>query len=285
MGIFEANDGTVLAFHRMGAGRPLICVPGGPMQASAYLGDLGGLAMKWPLLALDLRGTGDSAEPADPGTYRCDRQVDDLEALRVHLGFDTLDLLAHSGGATIAMLYAARYPRRVGRLALVTPTPRPVGIDVTNEDRRAVAVLRQGEPWFAESFASLERIWAGSATDEDWVAITPFVYGRWDETARSHAERAESLTNRAAAAVYYSDDAFDPAAVRAGLALLTAPVLILAGEYDIQLGPKHAAQYAAFFSSPLAPPAQVAVLPAAGHFPWLDDPASFVDQLIRWLHG
>ncbi|MFI5908038.1 alpha/beta fold hydrolase [Dactylosporangium sp. NPDC051541] len=285
MAIFEAFDGTVLAFHRMGAGRPLVCVPGGPMQASSYLGDLGGLARRWPLLALDLRGTGDSEEPADPGTYRCDRQVDDLEALRVHLGFDTIDLLAHSGGATLAMLYAARFPTRVGRLALVTPSPRPVGIEVTNDDRRDVAVLRRDEPWFPEAFASLERIWAGTATDADWVAITPFVYGRWDDTARANAERAESLTNRAAAAAYYADDAFDPVAVRAGLALLTAPVLILAGEFDVQLGPKHAAEYAAFFGSPLAPPAEVAVMPGAGHFPWLDDPESFVARLTQWLRG
>ena len=41
MDIFDASDGTRLAYHRAGAGSPLICVPGGPMRASAYLGDLG----------------------------------------------------------------------------------------------------------------------------------------------------------------------------------------------------------------------------------------------------
>ena len=45
------------------------------MQASAYLGDLGGLSAHRSLVLLDLRGTGESAIPADPATYRCDRQV------------------------------------------------------------------------------------------------------------------------------------------------------------------------------------------------------------------
>ncbi|MFL6121677.1 alpha/beta fold hydrolase, partial [Actinophytocola sp.] len=90
MATFTAGDGTRLAYHRTGEGAPLICVPGGPMQSSAYLADLGGVS---PLARLDPRGTGESATPADPATYRCDRQVDDVEALRVHLGLDRVDLL------------------------------------------------------------------------------------------------------------------------------------------------------------------------------------------------
>ncbi|MER7498983.1 hypothetical protein AB0L05_07440 [Nonomuraea pusilla] len=43
MPIFSAPDGTALAYHLTGEGEPLVCVPGGPMRASAYLGDLGGL--------------------------------------------------------------------------------------------------------------------------------------------------------------------------------------------------------------------------------------------------
>ena len=59
---------------------------------------------------LEHRGTGESAVPQDPETYRIDRMVADVEALRVHLGLEQLDILAHSAGANLAMLYAIAHP-------------------------------------------------------------------------------------------------------------------------------------------------------------------------------
>ena len=61
------------------------------MQASAYLGDLGGLSAHRTLILVDLRGTGASSVPGDPASYRCDRLVDDVEALRTHLMEDGVD--------------------------------------------------------------------------------------------------------------------------------------------------------------------------------------------------
>jgi pimeloyl-ACP methyl ester carboxylesterase len=275
---FTAPDGTQLAYHRAGVGDPLICLPGGPMQASVYLDDLGGLSAHRTLVRLDLRGTGDSAAPADQASYRCDRQVDDVEALRAHLGLERIDLLGHSAGGTLAVLYAARHPERVGRLALLNPSPRAVGLDIADADRRAVAELRRGEDWFPEAFAAFERIWAGQATAAEWGAITPFSYGRWDAASRAVAARGPAQTNGDAAAVYYSAGAVDPDAVRSAVADLRAPVLLVAGEYDVGLPPKRAVEFAGLF-----PGSELVVAPGAGHFPWLDDPQWLVATLAAFL--
>lgn len=272
MQTFSATDGTQLAYHRTDTGDPLVCVPGGPMQASAYLGDLGGLPS---LLRLDLRGTGESAVPADPSSYRVDRQVDDIEALRVHLGLDRIDLLGHSAGGALAVLYAARHPDRVNRLVLVTPSPRVVGVEIADEDRRELAELRGGEPWFAAAYAAFERIWAGAPTDADWAGIAPFSYGRWDADSQANEARHETETNGEAAAAYYSVGALDPDATRAALTRLSAPVLLVAGEYDVGLPPKRAAEYAGLF-----PRAELVVQPGSGHYPWLDDPEWFVREVL-----
>ena len=56
MPAFSAPDGTELAYHVRGEGPPLLCLPGGPMHASAYLGDLGGLAAHRRLVLLDFWG-------------------------------------------------------------------------------------------------------------------------------------------------------------------------------------------------------------------------------------
>jgi len=271
-------DGTRLAYHQIGAGEPLICLPGGPMRASTYLGDLGGLSKRRLLVRLDLRGTGESAEPADPTSYRCDRLVDDVEALRRHLGLDQVDLLGHSAGGSLAVLYAARFPAHIRRLVLLNPSPRAVGLEVTDADRRHVAELRTGEPWFPDAFAAFKRIWSGDATDDDWDAIAPFSHGRWDAVSRAYDADGPSQRNATAAATYYSDGAVDSDAVRSGLADLQAPVLLVAGEYDVVLPPKQAAEYAGLF-----PRAELAVQSGGGHNPWLDDSEWLVQTVTRFF--
>lgn len=267
---FDAPDGTRLAYHQLGDGEPLVCLPGGPMLASACLGDLGGLSAHRSLMSLDLRGTGDSATPADPASYRCDRQVADVEALRVRLGRDRIDLLGHSAGGSLAVLYAASHPDRVGRVVLVCPSPRVVALEITNADRRQVAELRGGEAWFPDALAAFERIWAGAPTDADFTAIAPFFHGRWDAERQAHAAWEDGLRNTDAAAAYYADGALSPEATRSAIAALQAPVLLIAGEYDLALPPTRAAEYAGLFGH-----AELAVAPGSSHSPWLDDPTWF----------
>lgn len=275
---FRAPDGTRLAYHQAGTGEPLVCLPGGPMWPTSYLGDLGGLPAYRSLVMLDLRGTGESAVPTDPASYRCDRLTGDAEALRSHLGHDRIDLLGHSAGATLAVLYAARYPHRVGRLVLVAPSPRAAGLRLADADLRGAARLRQGEPWFPVAFAAIQRVWSGQYTGADRDASAPFFYGRWNEASQAHHARAEAERNVAAAAMYYADGALDPGATRSALTRLQAPVLVVAGEYDVALPPKYARDYAGMFVN-----AEVAVQPGAGHYPWLDDPGWFTAAVARFL--
>ncbi|MEV8535508.1 alpha/beta hydrolase [Streptomyces sp. NPDC051211] len=281
MPTLTAPDGTELAYRVLGdgTGAPVVCLPGGPMRDSVYLGDLGGLAARRRLIVADQRGAGLSATPEDPASYRCDRLVGDVEALREHLGLDRMDLLAHSAAANLAVRYAEQYPHRVGRLALITPGTDAVGLTVTGEDRREVGRLRKGEPWYAAASAAFDAIDAGEAAAEDWVTIAPFLYGRWNETAQAHRAAEGTQWNSAAAEVFGSEGAFDPGATRARISTLDTRVLVLAGEFDLASPPHVLARFADLF-----PRAEFVVQSGAGHYPWLDDADRFVSTTVGFLN-
>ena len=279
MSSFASYDGTTLAYTQVGEGPPLLCLPGGPGRAAAYLEDLGGLARTRTLVLLDLRATGRSEVPPDPASLRFDRLADDVEALRRHLGLETADVLGHSAGTLVAQVWAVRHPDRVGRLVLVTPSDRLQG-----GDRADVAEIRAGradEPWYADAAeAQAALAYAPPAQQQSLVRATrPFFYGRWDARTQEHAASADRQSSRRAELGFAAGpDEVDGAALLAGLHAVTAPVLIVGGERDALTGVAAVHRVAAAF-----PRAQAVVLPRAGHFPWVDEPDAFCAAIEPFL--
>ena len=118
------RDGRKLGYRQLGNGPVLVCHPGGPGFSSLYFGDLAGLWERYTLVLLNPRGTGGSDKPADTRAYQIDDYVDDVEALREHLGLERVMLLGHSHGGTVAQAYAAKHPGRVRKLVLASTLAR-----------------------------------------------------------------------------------------------------------------------------------------------------------------
>jgi pimeloyl-ACP methyl ester carboxylesterase len=62
-------------------------------------------------------------EGADLAGYTLAEQADDIEAARVALGYQRIDLLSESAGTRLAMIYAWRYPNDVERSAMIGVNP------------------------------------------------------------------------------------------------------------------------------------------------------------------
>jgi len=77
------------------------------------------LSQRWQVVALDLRGHGRSSHIAAGGWYHYVDYFDDIRATIDHCGWPRVDLLGHSLGGTLASLFAALYPERVGELLLI----------------------------------------------------------------------------------------------------------------------------------------------------------------------
>jgi pimeloyl-ACP methyl ester carboxylesterase len=275
---FASYDGTELGYRVVGEGPPLICLPGGPGRAAEYLGDLGGLATTRQLILLDPRGVGSSADPADPATFRADRLVRDVEALREHLGLERIDLLAHSAGAVLGTLYAVAHPHRLSHLALITPGLGALDIHGTEEDFTAIVERFADEPWYPAARGALEKITAGDLSMEAFRVSRLLFYGSWTEAAQAHATLGMAPRHLAARLGYFADLPLDPSANKSALTQLTAPVLLYAGNRDAVVPPATVHQAAALFHDAL-----VIVQPEAGHYPWIDDPAAFAAALEAFL--
>ena len=279
MPFLTAADGTRLAFTEVGDGPPLLCVPGGPGRAAAYLEDLGGVAGARTLVRLDSRATGMSEVPDDPSTLRFDRLADDVEAAREHLGLDQLDVLGHSAGSLVTQVWAARYPQRVRSLVLVTPVASLQG--GTRSDVAAIRASRSDEPWYADAAEAAAALAdAPPAQQQALVRATrPFLYGRWDERTQEHAASADrQSTRRAEEGFGAGAEKVDVGRLRDALGGVAAPVLVVGGERDGVTGVQAVHEVAASF-----PAAQAVVVPRAGHFPWVDEPEAFADVVRRFL--
>lgn len=124
-GFVEAGEGVRLYYRIVGNGpEPVVLIHGGPGFTSDYLiDDLETMARAHSLFAYDQRGIGRSTLVSDSSALAAQKYVDDLEAVRKHLGLEQLTLLGHSWGVAPAILYAAQYPARVRRMILVGTIP------------------------------------------------------------------------------------------------------------------------------------------------------------------
>ena len=112
-GFIDAGNGVKLYYRLVGTGsEPVVLIHGGPGFTSDYLADdLMPMARNHSLLVYDQRGIGRSTLVSDSTALAAERYVEDLEAIRKHLGLEQLTLLGHSWGVVPATLYAMQYPR------------------------------------------------------------------------------------------------------------------------------------------------------------------------------
>ncbi|KAL7928366.1 alpha/beta-hydrolase [Trichoderma chlorosporum] len=120
---FKTETGSVLQYFKRGNGPTMIVAPPAWGLSSKYLQEtLAPLEQTFTLIYLEFRANGKSTRP-DPSHMSCWHLADDIEYLRKELRLEKIaHLLAHSGGGTIALWYAIRYPDKVDRLVLLNHT-------------------------------------------------------------------------------------------------------------------------------------------------------------------
>tara|TARA_B100001093_G_scaffold86342_1_gene78141 strand:+ start:2923 stop:3762 length:840 start_codon:yes stop_codon:yes gene_type:complete len=116
------DSNVTLSALKAGAGDPLIMIPGWSQSSEEWKGSAASLSAVREVIALDMRGHGESDKP-DYG-YRVYRLAQDLHETINKLEFPTVDLMAHSMGCSVTWAYIDLYGQdRIGRLVLVDQAP------------------------------------------------------------------------------------------------------------------------------------------------------------------
>ncbi len=101
---------------------PLVVLHGGPGYPHHYLQNLSELADNgYAVILYDQLGCGKSDRPDDPALWTIELFIDELNSLRKELDLDSINILGHSWGGTLAVEYLLTKPEGVNKLILSSP--------------------------------------------------------------------------------------------------------------------------------------------------------------------
>jgi pimeloyl-ACP methyl ester carboxylesterase len=114
---FANVNGTRLRYLAAGQGDPVVLLHGYAETSHMWLPLIPKLADRHTVIAVDLRGAGQSATPQDGYTKAAMAQ--DIHALTQKLGYKQIRIVGHDIGLMVAYAFAAQYPSEVDRIVLM----------------------------------------------------------------------------------------------------------------------------------------------------------------------
>ncbi|MDE0066794.1 MAG: alpha/beta hydrolase [Acidimicrobiaceae bacterium] len=125
MGTITTNDGVRLNYMEKGTGPPIVIVPGWNQTAALYGRQIDAFSKSYRVLALDLRGHGESEAPAHG--YRMSRYAMDLRTLITEATDGDAHVLGHSMGCCVLWSYFDLFDGdRIDRAVFVDMATHPV---------------------------------------------------------------------------------------------------------------------------------------------------------------
>lgn len=258
------RDGARIAYAVLGAGPPLIIVPGWvshlalQLEEPQFRGFVDSLARRHQVILFDKLGTGLSDRTRTE--YTLERDLADLQTVADAVGARTFTLFAFSQGGPLAISWAAAHPERVDHLILCGTYARGSRVARPDVQETLISLVRNSWGLGSELFADL------------------FMREEAEHGA-THAELArfqrESATAETAASILhqlYSVDVTDL------LGRVKAPTLVIHRSGDIAFRPKLGIELAAAI-----PNARLVLLDGKSHWPWLGDSQQILEPIREFL--
>ena len=267
------GSGLVPDGNRMREKPVAFLVHGGPgADHTSFKPTLSPLSQKMQLVYFDHRGQGRSARGAKE-TYTLDNNVEDMEALRQHLGLEQIVVIGASYGGMVALTYASRYPQNVSHLIAIVTVP-----DYRFLARAKEILAQRGTD---EQKAIAQRLWDGNFENEaqlrEYFTVMRSLYSITFDPAAPPKAWDRSIVSPDAINVAFGGflRTYD---IRSELPKITAPTLVIGARHDWICPPE--------FSEAIAsaiPNADLRIFEHSGHSIRADEPEALLDAIAGFI--
>lgn len=200
---FSSFDGVTIAYTDQGKGTPIILIHGFINTSASFnntvLKDTL-LAQGYRVIAPDLRGNGNSDKPLTEASYSKDAEVKDLECLLDHLALKDVIALGYSRGSIVLAKWIT-HDNRISKAIL-----GGMGLDFTKPDWDKPAI-------FERAFLGIDE-------------LTPMTTG-----AVNYAKSQDANLT-----ILGWSQRYQPVTTQEELEKITIPVLVIAGNQDLDNG-------------------------------------------------
>jgi pimeloyl-[acyl-carrier protein] methyl ester esterase len=257
----------LIHYHIKGNGRPLVLIHGWAMHAGVWQGFADQLAEHCMIVALDLRGHGDSRSLAGPYTF--EQYARDVIALLEHLGLRDAALLGWSMGVSVILTMFAQGYTNTGALMFVSGNPSLVQRS-DYASALAPAVVRR-------LFKQVQRDYPNSLSIFLNLLCTAQEHEQFtkDPAYRAAMDIARCPEREAALSALACLQAED---LRPQLSRITSPCLIVHGERD-EICPSNGGR----FMNDSIPGSRLLMLPDTGHMPFISRRECVVEAVLKFL--
>ena len=231
------------------------------------------LSRTMQLVYFDHRGQGRSAR-GDVDKYVLDENVEDMEALRRHLGLASIVSIGTSYGGMVAMAHAARYPQSVSHLVLVATAAHSGYVERAKEivgNRGTLQQVAMCEDLFSGRIDTVEKF-------QLYISVMGSLYSRRPTQAAGTEHTRPILEPIALNKAHGPGGFLRTFDLRPSLRSITAHTLILAARHDWIHAPEFSEEICQNIRG-----ADLRIFENSGHLIAADEPQELVDIIAGFI--
>jgi len=238
------------------------------------------LEKRFTVVYVEVRGNGESSLPSDLAHMDQSDFAGDIDRLRAYLGLDKISLMGHSGGGAITLEYAEDYPTHLEKGILIDPA---VFGDRDEKQTEAYMDLWKDDPKYKDAIESVRRDNSDPKTDAEATKQLESIISLYFSdpakylpilTKQMGASQVSAVTENA----YWAAIARTPHDQEKRYNAIHGKLLIINGTVD--------------WICPYAvverlhegvPGSELKLYANVGHFPWIEEPGRFFQEVTDFL--